>query len=213
MYNNTGSDNDTWSVVPLQDEGTGSASGLHYWSMRVKKLTPIYLKVTSDYVFYGSKNSDEPVQLNRIKDATCNLYVRGYMDMSFAPAGKNMAFKEFFNGNTKLIGAKYLAVYRPDSGYNYENHVCREMFKNCINLLTAPALPTTSLIGKCYLGMFTGCTSLTTAPSLPATTLNQYCYANMFTGCTSLTAAPVLPATTAGNYCYFEMFKNCTSLT
>lgn len=89
---------------------------------------------------------------------------------------------------------------------------CR-MFQDCINLITAPELPATTIVGtQCYYSMFQGCTSLTTAPDLPATTLNQYCYSSMFRGCTSLTTAPDLPATTLAGYCYNGMFFGCTSL-
>ena len=86
-------------------------------------------------------------------------------------------------------------------------------FRDCSALITAPALPATTLASSCYEGMFQGCTSLTTAPALPATTLAGACYRSMFYGCANLTTAPELPATTLANYCYFEMFYGCTALT
>ena len=87
------------------------------------------------------------------------------------------------------------------------------MFAGCTNLKTAPKLPATILAGYCYTKMFDGCTSLTTAPELPATTLASDCYKYMFCGCTSLTTAPELPATALAGWCYAHMFENCTSLT
>ncbi len=86
------------------------------------------------------------------------------------------------------------------------------MFEGCKSLVSAPALPATTLTGGCYSSMFSGCTSLVSAPALPATTLTGDCYNSMFEGCTSLVSAPALPATTLANYCYAKMFRNCTSL-
>ena len=88
-----------------------------------------------------------------------------------------------------------------------------EMFRGCTSLTTAPALPATTLTSGCYISMFYGCTSLTTAPALPATKLAGNCYDMMFQGCTSLTTAPALPATTLAGRCYCGMFQGCTSLT
>ena len=87
------------------------------------------------------------------------------------------------------------------------------MFNGCTALVTAPALPATTLVSNCYYNMFAGCSSLTTAPALPATTLTFNCYAYMFAGCSSLTTAPELPATTLAERCYRYMFRDCTSLT
>ena len=114
----------------------------------------------------------------------------------------------------------------------------RDLFSNCKNLVTPPALPATKLASNCYVSMFSGCTSLvtppelpatklesgcyhymfmnctslTTAPNLPATTLTEHCYNCMFNGCQSLTTAPALPATTLSNSCYYDMFYGCTNL-
>ena len=99
-----------------------------------------------------------------------------------------------------------------DNSLNYDYEFCR-LFSNCTNLVTAPALPATTLINNCYSNMFNGCTSLTTAPDLPATTLADSCYSYMFYNCNSLTTAPELPATTLAVSCYSYMFGSCTSLT
>ena len=98
-------------------------------------------------------------------------------------------------------------------GTSLGDHVYMSMFANCSNLTKAPALPATTLNTYCYQNMFDGCSSLTTAPALPATTLAKYCYSQMFRGCSSLTTTPTLPATTLANYCYQDMFVNCINLT
>lgn len=86
------------------------------------------------------------------------------------------------------------------------------MFSGCTSLKEAPKLPATVLASMCYGYMFEGCTSLKEAPELPATSLALSCYSNMFYGCTSLEKAPELPATSLARYCYAAMFQNCTSL-
>lgn len=93
------------------------------------------------------------------------------------------------------------------------NNCYSEMFRDCSNLTSAPALPATTIASKCYNNMFTNCTALTQAPALPATTLADSCYYQMFYGCTSLTQAPALPATTLISHCYYCMFSYCTNLT
>lgn len=85
------------------------------------------------------------------------------------------------------------------------------MFQNC-SLVIAPELPTTTLAANCYQDIFNGCTSLVTAPALPATTLFMSCYLGMFQNCTSLVTAPELPATTLASNCYQAMFQGCISL-
>lgn len=87
------------------------------------------------------------------------------------------------------------------------------MFFGCDCLISAPALPATTLAMKCYNGMFQNCYALTEAPALPATTLSDSCYYRMFYGCSSLSVAPKLPAKTLANSCYFQMFMECSSLT
>lgn len=95
------------------------------------------------------------------------------------------------------------------------------LFKNCVELISAPTLPATTLALESYNSMFMGCSSLTTAPELPATNLDTACYSNMFYECSSLTTAPELPATTLPENplstemtgCYYCMFFRCNSLT
>ena len=44
----------------------------------------------------------------------------------------------------------------------------------------------------CYASMFNGCSSLVTAPALPATTLTSNCYQAMFYGCTKIKLSTTL---------------------
>ena len=89
----------------------------------------------------------------------------------------------------------------------------KALFSGCTSLTQAPALPAINLAMDCYSEMFGNCKSLTQAPELPATTLKERCYYDMFVGCSSLTQAPELPATTLAERCYYLMFGSCTSLT
>ncbi len=87
------------------------------------------------------------------------------------------------------------------------------LFKDCVALTSAPALPATNLADKCYASMFKGCTNLETAPALPATYLAGYCYFYMFADCKNLNTAPELPATHyLALFCYYGMFQGCSSL-
>ena len=79
-------------------------------------------------------------------------------------------------------------------------------------LITAPALPATTLAAWCYFAMFDSCTSLTTVPKLPATVMAFNCYFAMFQFCTNLTTVPKLIATTLASQCYYGMFYGCTKL-
>lgn len=85
------------------------------------------------------------------------------------------------------------------------------MFANS-SLASAPALPAETLAPFCYTGMFFAC-EFASAPALPAETLAVYCYSSMFNLCNNLTSAPALPATTLADNCYYRMFESCVSLT
>ena len=77
------------------------------------------------------------------------------------------------------------------------------MFKGCILLTSAPALPSLNIPDSCYNSMFEDCTSLTAAPTLSSTDyIGEFSYSCMFKGCTSLTAAPTLPSLSICTYGY-----------
>ena len=92
-------------------------------------------------------------------------------------------------------------VYNELTGED-KNHY-KNMFRNCTNLKTAPALPVTTLKVGCYMDMFYGCSSLTTAPDLPAPILKENCYYEMFRGCTQLNYIKCLATSGFGS-------KDCT---
>lgn len=124
----------------------------------------------------------------------------------------NIYFGRLFRGNSSASGG-VVNANRLKLPTNVSESCYKQMFEWCSELVSAPALPATTMAKSCYEYMFSGCTSLTAAPELPATDLADYCYRGMFIGCTSLTSAPVLPATTLASTCYSSMFEGCTSLT
>jgi hypothetical protein len=73
---------------------------------------------------------------------------------------------------------------------------------NIMTLLDKTGEKTTIDVQSCFNMLFAECDILLTAPALPATTLASSCYSRMFYNCTSLTQAPALPATTLAESCY-----------
>ena len=201
----------------------------------------LYLKATAN-AWSSSGNSTPSNTINT--SGNCNvggnimslLYGDNFTGQTTFPAGSTYNFNLLFNG-LKVVNANNLIL----PATTLVSRCYSDMFKNCTNLVTIPALPATTLAvncyncmfdvctslttvptdllpvttiaDSCYRGMFRNCSSLTTAPTLPATTLDNGCYNQMFSGCSSLTTAPVLPATTLTSNCYREMFSGCSSLT
>lgn len=68
------------------------------------------------------------------------------------------------------------------------------LFANCVYLIFAEnlILPATTLGHTCYNSMFRNCLNLDTAPKLPALNLTQTCYYRMFYGCTNLNSITCL---------------------
>ena len=129
--------------------------------------------------------------------------VSQYSTIKFTVANVNVACTGDIR--TLLDWKKYTTVDTPNAKFCY-------LFKDCVALTSAPALPATNLAEKCYASMFKGCTNLETAPALPATYLAGYCYYYMFAGCKKLNTAPELPATHLTLLCYYGMFEGCSSL-
>ena len=117
------------------------------------------------------------------------------------------------------------------------DYAFKHLFRDAVQLVSAPKLPAMTLGKGCYSRMFSGCANLTEAPELPAAYLADICYEFMFrdTGlittapmyastlayeccqymyesCSSLVSARALSATTLATNCYESMFENCTSL-
>ena len=153
--------------------------------------------------------------------SSCNFNVEGNIKSLFL--GDNFAqdtdltpydllFSNLFNGCTKIINAenmKFPTVYLP-------TRMCRDMFKNCTEMTTAPSeLPALTMASKCYLGMFNGCSKLTKVPSkLPATTLAESCYSQMFKNCSSLVTPPSeICGLAMENSCFVGMFDGCSAMT
>ena len=130
--------------------------------------------------------------------------VSQYSTIKFTVANVNVACTGDIR--TLLDWKKYTTVDTPNAKFCY-------LFKDCVALTSAPALPATNLAEKCYASMFKGCTNLETAPALPATYLAGYCYFYMFADCKNLNTAPELPATHyLALFCYYGMFQGCSSL-
>lgn len=127
-----------------------------------------------------------------------------YSTIKFTVANVNVACTGDIR--TLLDWKKYTTVDTQNAKFCY-------LFKDCVALTSAPALPATNLAEKCYASMFKGCTNLETAPALPATYLAGYCYFYMFADCKNLNTAPELPAThDLALFCYYGMFQGCSSL-
>ena len=127
-----------------------------------------------------------------------------YSTIKFTVANVNVACTGDIR--TLLDWKKYTTVDTQNARFCY-------LFKDCVALTSAPALPATNLAEKCYASMFKGCTNLETAPALPATYLAGYCYFYMFADCKNLNTAPELPATHYLDlFCYYGMFQDCSSL-
>lgn len=117
------------------------------------------------------------------------------------------------------------------------DYAFKHLFRDAVQLVSAPKLPAMTLGKGCYSRMFSGCANLTEAPELPAAYLADICYEFMFrdTGlittapmyastlayeccqymyesCSSLVSARALAATNLAASCYEFMFENCTSL-
>lgn len=129
--------------------------------------------------------------------------VSQYSTIKFTVANVNVACTGDIR--TLLDWKKYTTVDTQNAKFCY-------LFKDCVALTSAPALPATNLAEKCYASMFKGCTNLETAPALPATYLVGYCYFYMFADCKNLNTAPELPATHLALFCYYGMFQGCSSL-
>jgi len=161
----------------------------------------------------GTGNTDEFVMISLSgSDVTCSGDIRTLIDYENyeTTSTANARFYGLFQECTALTDASALQLI---SNNNEMAEACySSMFAGCASLVSAPALPATTLAVDCYSSMFSDCTSMANAPELPATTLADGCYSYMFNGCTSLADAPELPATTLADYCYDYMFSGCASL-
>ena len=180
------------------------------------------LQVGDKVQFYGDGTNIKTYYANlndytKIAGGTAEVKVYGNImslvdETGFATAttltGSN-AFNSLFINNTTLKDASGLLL----PATTLADHCYKNMFQDCTNLSTAPALPAETLADYCYYYMFKNCKNLTTAPALSAESLAEYCYGGMFFGCSSLSAAPELPAMILAGGCYYNLFYGCSSLT
>ena len=153
-------------------------------------------------VLFGGANGDLRLRGTNT-DGTATSTVN-YSTIKFTVANVNVACTGDIR--TLLDWKIYTTVDTQNARFCY-------LFKDCVALTSAPALPATNLADKCYASMFKGCTNLETAPALPATYLAGYCYFYMFADCKNLNTAPELPATHyLALFCYYGMFQGCSSL-
>lgn len=144
-----------------------------------------------------------------------NLRLRGTNQNGTATSTVNYSTIKFTVANVNVActgDIRTLLDWKIYTTVDTQNAKFCYLFKDCVALTSAPALPATNLAEKCYASMFKGCTNLETAPALPATYLAGYCYFYMFADCKNLNTAPELPATHLALLCYYGMFQGCSSL-
>lgn len=122
------------------------------------------------------------------------------------------AFDVYGNSLSLFRGDNFIGYTAIGNGGQI-NYYLQALFYGNTNLVNAEhlILPTNHGL-QCMNSMFNGCTSLISAPAIPASTVYQSSQANMFKGCTSLTKAPDLLASSIGARSYNSMFSGCTSL-
>lgn len=158
-------------------------------------------------------NSDDCLKIS------CNVPCYIYGNVNSLNDSRNLfknindyfAFSWLFEGADKFYNHPTKDLYLPSKTAPGWCYMC--MFKDCVNLERAPALPATEIRQLCYACMFEGCSKLKAAPELPATELAEWCYSCMFHNCTELESAPALPAEKLAERCYNEMFEGCSKLT
>ena len=185
-------------------------------------LTQRYFEYSWDWTTWtdyalNSRREWEVITFTNVWD---KLYFRNKSE-TVIPRFSNLTYQRRFTMTWSIAASwdinymlcKYSTDSFPYNDWSNNTPYYCGLFKSCKALTSAPKLPITTVVPRCYSDMFYWCTWLLTAPELPATTLASHCYSNMFYYCTSLTTAPALPATTLAPYCYSSMFNYCTSLT
>ena len=205
----------TVNGTPTKGQAFETSTDRTNWSVFTPGTTKITLANAGDKVYFRGDNTT-------VSESNATYY-KFVMSGKIAASGNIMSLLDKTCQSTTIsnnycyyymfYGCRSLITAPALPATTLASHCYTEMFRGCTSLTTAPALPATTLTNGCYISMFYGCTSLTTAPALPATKLAGNCYQSMFEGCTSLTTAPELPATTLAGRCYCGMFEGCTSLT
>lgn len=188
-------ESETWTDAGI---GTFSASGNFSVSGCPCTLLGEY-NIDGDarqYAFVGLFNG-----CSTIVDASNMIFQRGMCGQS--------AYRNLFYGCANLI----LSPQQIPSSVMFANG-CKEMFRNCTSLQTAPDILAASIGDRCFENMFMGCSSLQAAPpNLYATYARTRCYSHMFDGCSALVTPPNIAATAMDNNNEMSyMFYQCTSL-
>ena len=118
---------------------------------------------------------------------------------------------DFFSDDFKFSTAEKLFYYYSGSVVKYLDisnaTSARNMFYNCINLISIPQLDTSN-VNDMY-NMFYGCRNLLSIPQLDTSKVRDMTY--MFYGCTKLTTIPQLDTSNVTNIS--GIFNDCTDLT
>ena len=220
---NSWADGGTLSENGVAGEGSLSEDGIPYLTFSAAAEQMMTIDVEGDYVLDASLQysvgSGDWTQLTAGTAISFggqgnDLRLRGKSSTGTAESGEKYSQISF--GNATPVSCtgdiRTLVDYTNYRNASTANARFCYFLVGCNQLMSAPALPATTLADYCYAGMFWGCTGLSEAPALPATTLADYCYAGMFFGCKGLSEAPALPAETLSEGCYKSMFEGCTSL-
>lgn len=157
---------------------------------------------SGDWKHLPSGNSTEEIKQGQ------TLSFRANAKVNYAGIGTFSATKKF-----ELSGRCETIIYGKPMVISLGSYAFQDLFRGSPVVSVSESFLSLPALGQyCYSGMFSDCTSLVSAPALPATTLADSCYYQMFYNCSSLTEAPALPATTLVRYCYFNMFCDCTKL-
>ncbi len=168
--------------------------------------------VNLDGLFYGNTGLIDASGIVLNAPKSVRYTISGYMHLDAL-----YGYAYMFAGCTALEAAPPSLPADLSNGGNVSEgtgaSAAEGMFKGCISLRTAPALPAAEVPASCYESMFEGCIGLRAAPDLPATKLGRRSYAAMFKGCTALRKCPALPSGFVPGSAYEAMFKGCTALT
>ena len=175
---------------------TGDITPIPYVTFKAEQAQTFKMTPQNGYTISGLEYSVNGGEWKKVADTGVdfggdkgNLRLRGtningtatgvskYSTIKFTVANVNVACTGDIR--TLLNWKIYTTVDTQNARFCY-------LFKDCVALTSAPALPATNLAEKCYASMFNGCTNLETAPALPATYLEGYCYYYMFAGCKNL---------------------------
>ena len=152
------------------------------------------LVVTENGVYNGDGEAYKPVRVNVPQTAGSGT-VKALLD-----ATKNCNYL-FYNYKGTTVD-DLISKSDTSSVTNFAN-----MFENCPNLASVPALDTSK--GTNFYYMFASCSKLTSVPALD--TSNGRNFSNMFASCFKLTSVPALDTSKGTDF--YWIFNDCLALT